>query len=545
MLFSQCVSLVRKHRVLLILGGIFLLAFFLRAYHFEEWLRFNEDQMRDGLIVDSILAGEELPLLGPKAGGTDFKLGPAFYYLEASGTWLVSPLLSSTPVALALPVLLFSLLFLFLFFRIAELLFTRHVALLSTFLLGVSFFAIKYSRFAWNPNLVPFFGLFSLYALFKILTQKEMRWRWPVLAGISIGIGIQLHVLLFLILPTLFLLTLLFALRKKLPLKRAFLVTSCIVVFLNAPQLLSEYGSGLANSQAFFASLQGKTNEGFTPKEKITHALTCSIQGNVAMLSSLKISDDCDLFSAKNRTGRFFWPLVGSGALFLGGGILLLFRSFRTHLDPAKRLLLGLIMLYSAFFFGVLIPLGEEVSLRFFIALLFFPFLLFGFWCDYLLTWHKKGAALFILLMTLLLAGSNLLTFTQVYITQTAESKYFGGTRLGDMEPVARFIAEDIREEKKGDSPYYILDARPVKAIAYLARKKGATNLNPTNFDTLRSAPVAASMAGAYLIDELPETGEDGKKKKQAPKNLTGFTVQSETEVGRYLVTKIRSNVSQ
>src|SRR3989338_6583925 len=58
--------------------------FFLRTYHFSDWLHFELDQARDVRVIDTALDGSatDLPLLGPKAGGTFLRLAPGFYYLE-------------------------------------------------------------------------------------------------------------------------------------------------------------------------------------------------------------------------------------------------------------------------------------------------------------------------------------------------------------------------------------------------------------------------------------------------------------------------------
>ena len=64
--------------VLILIVGIFL-----RTYNFHNWLRFNADQGRDSEVISRVVEENSAwPLLGPKAGGTEFKLGPAFYYFE-------------------------------------------------------------------------------------------------------------------------------------------------------------------------------------------------------------------------------------------------------------------------------------------------------------------------------------------------------------------------------------------------------------------------------------------------------------------------------
>ena len=69
----------------LILGAVFVAGIFIRTYHYHDWLRMNADQARDAALVSRTVEGiDPLPLLGPKAGGTEFKLGPAFYWFEAA-----------------------------------------------------------------------------------------------------------------------------------------------------------------------------------------------------------------------------------------------------------------------------------------------------------------------------------------------------------------------------------------------------------------------------------------------------------------------------
>ncbi len=138
----------------IIAGGIFF-----RAYNFSSWARFNDDQIRDALVVDRMVSGEEFPIFGPKAGGTHFNLGPAFYYLE----YFSALIFGNTPQSLAYPVLLFSILSIPLFYLIFKKIFNQNISLALTAVFASSFFIIKYSRFAWNMNLIPFlFWLLSI-----------------------------------------------------------------------------------------------------------------------------------------------------------------------------------------------------------------------------------------------------------------------------------------------------------------------------------------------------------------------------------------------
>ena len=88
---------------------VIALAIFLRVWHFSDWLFFKMDQARDASIIKQAfeLGPGWLPLLGPKAGGTDLNLGPAFYYFQ----YLAASLFQSVhPAVLAFPDLLFGIL---------------------------------------------------------------------------------------------------------------------------------------------------------------------------------------------------------------------------------------------------------------------------------------------------------------------------------------------------------------------------------------------------------------------------------------------------
>ena len=141
-----------KNWSFIILLGIFIVGIFLRTYEFHDFLRFNADQSRDAGIVSSYIEGEApLPLLGPKAGGTDFRVGPAFYYFQIAS----AKLFGDAPDAVAYPDLLFSILAIPLLFFFLRKYFDVRTALFLTALFAVSMYAVKYARFAWNPNSRP------------------------------------------------------------------------------------------------------------------------------------------------------------------------------------------------------------------------------------------------------------------------------------------------------------------------------------------------------------------------------------------------------
>lgn len=527
-------TVLSEKKTLFALLCIISAAFGLRAYHFHDWIRFNNDQVRDAIVIDKMVSGEEMPLLGPKAGGTGFKLGPAFYYLE----YIPASIFGNSPSALASLSVVFFLLSIPIFFIVTRKIFGRDIALALTFLYAISSFGVKYSRFTWNPNLLPFFTILPLYALHKITIRKdpqENRWGWLIAAGIGIGIGVQLHTLLLLLLPAIFLLILGRSILKKQGQWKALLITLSIAVFMNIPQIVSEIRTGGENIAAFAEGFSSKTSEKSDVSEKIRHASICLIQGHVAMLSAVASSDDCDLASKKNRGSAYFWPILLGGIVFVFGGLLIALTSLYRERDPEKKDLVGILLAYSALSFLLLVPLGEEVSLRFFIALLFSPFLLLGFWIRLFSKIHRSVGIFLMLFSVLTFTASNLSFFRSMYIHAENESKYFGGSRLGNIEPVALHIARDISAERNPDGHYFVLEFEAAKATAYLARKHADADIGYISWGVLRDSTADFKPSAAYAVDDI-ERGKAERKRKDFP----GFTVISETVVGKYLVVKIR-----
>src|SRR3989344_3840076 len=150
---------------LVIVGLVLLvgLGFFLRTYHFSDWLHFELDQARDARVIDTALHGSalDLPLLGPKAGGTFLRLAPGFYYLQYVSTLIFG----GDPTGMAMFVLIFSTASIVIFYVFLRRYFGVRLALGLTALFAVSAYFVMYGRFAWNPNMLPFFVLFGFYAL--------------------------------------------------------------------------------------------------------------------------------------------------------------------------------------------------------------------------------------------------------------------------------------------------------------------------------------------------------------------------------------------
>ncbi len=167
---------------------ILVVAAFLRLYRIADYMTFLGDEGRDVLVVYNILHGH-FTLLGPTASVGGFFLGPIYYYFMTPFLWLWN----YDPVGPAVMVALFGVATVALIYKVGSEFFNKRVGIISAFLYSVSPLVISYSRSSWNPNLMPFFSLFTLYILYKACAKNKSI--LFVVVGFMLGIMMQLHYL--------------------------------------------------------------------------------------------------------------------------------------------------------------------------------------------------------------------------------------------------------------------------------------------------------------------------------------------------------------
>lgn len=338
-----------KKTIIFLLVGLVLLAFFLRAYHFEEHLLFRIDQERDYQIIKKVFyeGFGHLPLLGPRAGSSvhleldlpnessSLNLGPIYYYFQYLATLLFN---SSDPWVLAVPDLVFSILAIPLFYFILRLNFSRWISFLSTLLLAFSFPLIEYSRFAWNINQIIFWQLLLFLALLKVrLMEKEKsRKNFFLLIFLSLGVIIQLHFIAFFVFPALILI---FWLIFGFPKKFSFGFWSLGIAFfflVCSPLIVSDLVNHGENFQRFVVTY---TQEGtnleknfiFGKKvKKIFFRTGQMVSHSLFSLNNNEI-DEIEFFS-----GLFFWLGVLVLGFFSGKKIFSNFSFLRKKEDNKK-----------------------------------------------------------------------------------------------------------------------------------------------------------------------------------------------------------------
>ena len=167
---------------------ILLVSSFLRLYRIQDYMTFLGDEGRDVLIVYNILHGK-LTLLGPTASVGGFFLGPIYYYLMTPFLWIFN----YNPAGPAIMVALFGIATVWLVFKMGSEFFNQRVGIITASLYAIPPLVIAYSRSSWNPNVMPFFSLLTLFVSYKAF-RKDKAWL-IILCGLLLGITMQLHYL--------------------------------------------------------------------------------------------------------------------------------------------------------------------------------------------------------------------------------------------------------------------------------------------------------------------------------------------------------------
>jgi len=171
-----------------VIALILIIASFYRLYHIAGYMTFLGDEGRDVLVVYKILHGN-LTLLGPTASVGGFFLGPIYYYFMVPFLWLFN----YNPVGPAIMVALFGIATVWLIYKVGKDFFGSLVGLITGGLYAISPLVVTYSRSSWNPNLMPFFSLLTLYVVYKALEKNSLK--LFLLSGFLFGITMQLHYL--------------------------------------------------------------------------------------------------------------------------------------------------------------------------------------------------------------------------------------------------------------------------------------------------------------------------------------------------------------
>lgn len=222
-------SWIGQHKLeFILLLSILLIGAFLRLYKIDQYMTFLGDEGRDVIIVRRLLTEGHPPLIGPGTSIGNMYLGPAYYYMMAIPLLLAN----FNPVGPAIFIALLGLVTIwFVWFVVNEWFPSNKInwgALVAAFLYAISPVVIIYSRSSWNPNIMPFFSLLTIYSIWKVWIKKE--YKWIIVTGISFACVLQSHYLGLLLAPTILLVWFFESLKSGK--KKRFLIFSSIGLFL-------------------------------------------------------------------------------------------------------------------------------------------------------------------------------------------------------------------------------------------------------------------------------------------------------------------------
>lgn len=448
-----------------ILLAITFVGIFFRTYNFHDWLLFESDQARDATLIEQVIANEKpWPLLGPTMRASSdtketlFRTGPIYYYFQI----LSASIFGAKADVMAYPDLFFGILSIPILFYFFKRYFINNVSLLLTGLYTISYFAIRYSRFAWNPNPIPFFVILFLLSLHELLVKKEKTsWFWVSICGMALGVGVQLHATMLLLLSSTWGIVTIYLFVKKKALWKKLLVVLFLAILINSPQIVSEWQTGFANSRALFR-FSGEEDSALKkrPLLVVADAVSCHIENNIYVLSSLG-EESCIYSYVKvfenNRVGNKFretvpWFLFSITFLFSVIGYFLLGYRFYTEQDENKKYFLGLIILFSIFFFILMLPIigAGFKEFRYFSPVFFVPLIFFGIMIDFLYKKHKEACLFAVVLMSTFIIVTNLdLLFTMA--TRLSDQKGNNGHTvfLGEIENIVVYMKDNLKSSKK------------------------------------------------------------------------------------------------
>jgi len=241
-------NFLKTNQSIIFLILIFFMAFFLRVFRLPDFISYHQDQVRDLFYIQDHFQQEQMILLGPKASVGNFFLPPFWYYLMS-----LAYLFSTSPLAPAFLVVILNSLTVIIIYLFCNKFFDKKTAVFSSLLYAVSPFSIEYSRFAWNPNPIPFFTALSMCFLFGYFYEKRASSFY--LSLIAASLAFQLHYQGFLLVVAVFLVSLL---KKD---YKNFILGSAIFIILLAPFFISEIQNNFQNTKEIIYFLEKTAQE--------------------------------------------------------------------------------------------------------------------------------------------------------------------------------------------------------------------------------------------------------------------------------------------
>jgi hypothetical protein len=421
-------------------------------YNFEEWFYFKNDQARDAYTAQKVFDGGlgELRLLGPRAGGSNLYLGPVSYYFRAFSAWAFQ---SKEPFVMAYPDLFFSILTIPLLYFFLKNFFTSKTSLVISSIYTFSYVAIQYSRFAWNPNSLPFWSLLFIFSLYKLTITKNRKtagW-YLILLTLAYSIASQLHFVALLGFPMVAFVFWFKYFPKKINWK--FWLGAVFTIFiLYSPVIANEIITKGNNSQHFIYTIK---NRGDNEKNKTVFEKIEKTGENYGKFYPLFLT---------SINPKEFPGVTGLGAVFILISIIYGVNYFKKSKSEKEKIFLYLTFVCFAVFAIINYNIAYEIDRsRYWFPHFFIPFVFLGFFLDYFLKSKKKylKVLFYFFFLTFLILQITAVVNLYLGLEKRAEQNLFKRFEissvnkfkdyvcLSDMEKVLGFIYRNSDKNRK------------------------------------------------------------------------------------------------
>ncbi len=289
----------RRYYLPVILILIIMVAFFMRVYRASDYMTFLGDEGRDVMVVKRMIVDGKFTLLGPTASVGGFFMGPVYYYFMAPFLWLSR----LDPVGPAIGVALVGTVTVYLVYVSTSALFSPVAGVVASLIYALSPIVIAYSRSSWNPNIVPFVSLLLVMVTMYLWSKRDLK--FSLIAGVLIGIGIQLHYV-FLFMAGWYGMMILFhsALRTNWKIYAAS-IGGGLIGF--SPFLLFEIRHGFSNIKAIVAFLSSGKDTGFDGVQALV--TSASVIYRLVSRELFRIPDTAMLL-AMDPNPRLLWNTI-------------------------------------------------------------------------------------------------------------------------------------------------------------------------------------------------------------------------------------------
>lgn len=187
---KKIIQKIKNNWLAFILFSIF---FFLRFYQVPQRFFFGIDEEYSSLLALSIIKDFHIIWIGLSAANTGFYVGPGIIYVHSFLLWLSR----LDPLILGYTASLIGFIFLIIFYFIVKQLFNKKIAIISTFIYGISPFVLSYDRRFWNSTFVPLTVMLFFYSLVKFRKNPN----WLIVIAILLALSFHIHASLFVFIP--------------------------------------------------------------------------------------------------------------------------------------------------------------------------------------------------------------------------------------------------------------------------------------------------------------------------------------------------------